>query len=392
MQTHTGPNCIEHLKFSNPRAIRTLCLGSEPSTSYAYVRNFDNLEFLEWNQLEEFHLSMIMEYALGKRGKLKHLYCNLDRIESLSQSFDPQRLRILKNLYNLLKIEKVDELDVCFNGVQLSLKEFEFNDYEFERTPIEFHHHNVVQNELALVALRSVSHVDYLQLLDKHFDPESDRKAPPSNGLQINLQAFAKTYPCVRVVTLDNTTDQRRIDEESFIHFLSACEGLISLHLKCCEFKYTFYNRLAQVNSVKTLDHLSLFEANQFLYPINMHFLNSLPYLQHLQTNLAAKRTMLRLIASMAIGAEFMFGFWAPAGQTNYYWCFVRKLDRIDRWHLLIERGDYEDRNFREELHNGTRSLGELVDYFNSEENESITDHWLSNGSSEVEDFISELD
>lgn len=379
---HTGPNCIDHLKFSNPLSVRALIFGPESSTSYQRIHDLENLEFMKWNHLQEFHLVSILEYALGQRGKLKNLHCNLDLFKSPTQPTDPKRLRVLRNLYNLLKSEGVssEKLGIAFNGVHLDLEELEFEDYEFDRTPIEYHHHNAVENDLAMAPCRNVSRVDYLQLFDKHFDPELTGNEMP-DGLRINLEAFATIYPNVREVNLDLGSDlSQRIGEDPFIHFLMHCRALTTLRLNCCQFTATFYDRLTErVASVRTLDQLTLCEPNRFPEPINVRFLDSLIYLRHLQTNLATRRTMLRLIKRMAVESEFMFGFWEPDHGADFYCCLVKRLDRAVKycWSLSVEKRNFDDQKFRRELYCKVLSLGQLEDYFERAENATITAHWL---------------
>lgn len=360
--------------------------GPEPSTAYScLVDNFPNLEIMMWNHLEEFHLFMILEVILGSKGKLKQLNCNLDRFESPTGLPDPNRLRIFRNLYNLLQMEGVGslEVEVYFNSVKLDLLEFKFEDYEFGETPIKCHHHNVTSNDLPQLPCRTVTRVDYLQLLGETFDPQPDspgRKLLDAvDGIPFDLKAFARVYPCIRVVDLDNWDGLvGQIKEGAFIRFLAQCTALTKLRMFGCKFSAALYCALADLESLATLDHLSLYEANEYNVPINVLLLGSLSYLRHLQTNLATVRVMLQQISKMKIESEMLFGFWSPLDRSHRYHCLVQKLDAADenRLHLLVERRDFNDKNGTT-LYEGRLSFAELENYFNSEENAPITYHWL---------------
>ena len=346
-----------------------------------------NLNSLEWNQLEEFHFPEILQFALGIKGKVKQLRCNLDRFDSPTSRVDPKRVRILRNLYHLFEMEGVnsDFIDIYFNGILLDLRELRFEDYRFDDgPPIRWHHHNVTVNDRPTLYSRTVVRVDYGQLLGEQFDPQPDSEMRKPlgavGGRPLDLAAFMTMYPCIRIVDLDNSSGSlQEIDEQAFVRFLEQCRGLTQLRINCCQFSSELYIDLASLPSLAKLDHLSVYEENSYQETISDHLLVHLNYLRHLQTNLATRAIMMQQIEKMQIESELLFVFWSPSASSCYHYCLVEKSEETgeDQWLVLIERGALDEEASPETLYYGRFTLAELEHYFDRDENAHITAHWL---------------
>lgn len=348
--------------------------------------------FVEELQLVEngrrFHDSLIRKLITGKIGRIdeddgvQKIQINLNRLVSTSYRPDARQLEFLKEFYGHLqalydlKKELAVKHEIFIHGVRLNMERLKFADYHFERRLAAVYRHNHRHNQLQLEPCWSVSEVRYvelpeiLELITVRDDP---RQAEHCERRFIELM---RIFPNLRVVIVENP-NKLQLEPCSFVTFLTLCQALTELRLITPGFHQAFYDRLVDMQSLRTLHRFVLIETHGFAYVLtDFKFLNC-DYLRHLRTNLATRAVMLECVfKKMNQSADFEFQFCNPANASQCRHFRFQKLDH-DRWDVSIFGEDFREphHKFRHSF-NGVHTYDELL-WLSQSKNLHLTSHWL---------------
>ena len=362
-----------------------------------YLAGYTMLKELRWNQIKRHNFLVIYQIVEGNVcPKLKRLFLNLASLDSTGYAPTTIELDTFRQLYAELqgrmrpaKNQTEPAITVFFNDVQLDFNRF-FNDYAFGQRLADLHLYNLANDPPAVSDHRSVTRVDYLKLPIAFFE---------LNRREFNLEQFAQLYQNIRVVVLNRVTNEEQtIEAEQFVRFLKSCTALVVLDILHSLFPAALYTRLAkEVKSLSTLGRFVLMEPYEFKHSINVRFLNALPYLRQLRTNLATRQTMFELAERMSIGAVYKFEF---CHLLTDYICRIERLNDVNvvslkpqsqfqsrfqfksRWSLLVQRRTRESgtkKSIISELYRQTSSFTYLKNYFLCRPNLLVSEHWLDN-------------
>lgn len=311
----------------------------------------------------------------GAVGQLLRLHCTVNRV--VATTYQPQNLAVLEALFNRLRdLKRKVNLLVTFNGVQLNFKRT-FAEHRLERKLLDLHFSGRVMENMAVSSCRTVSQANYLQMLDT-FEALSRpimngalaEGETPAQGMLNNL------YPNLQTIIVDNSDQRRALSAELLLNHLRHFRDLTQLLMCRTGFASDWYQSLPTVSSLLSLENLSFMEAYGAAVIVNFDFVDQLPALRYLKTNLATRPAMLRAIEEMREDREFHFHFWSNQEEVNCFRCKVRRHDAT-QFYLRIDVYDYLDLESIETLYNYPTTFEDLQTAFNHPENAHITRHWL---------------
>lgn len=210
------------------------------------------------------------------------------------------------------------DTQIFFNHIHLNPvveqrpQRLEFADFRFDQPLVVSHYHNYLNNRLSLVTCQTVDEVDYLDTLYTFSLLEPFQNQEPAISTQnFGFDCFMRLFPNIRKVRVAPPT-RTQLSASLLLRFLNGCRALTHLELhKTGLGESDFYRHLNQINSLRTLHHLHVFE---WPHRLNVSLIRSLGLLGSLATNLATDLDLVQtqLIDEMRTGAEFHFQFWPP--------------------------------------------------------------------------------
>lgn len=351
--------------------------------SGAYLPNYKNVKEIRWNQIEERNIPIIYQLVEGSIcPKLIRLLLNLSKLRSTSYEPNEHELNLFRQLYNELQgrmrpsgARAEPAVTVYFNYVKIDFRR-DFDEYRFGQRLAAVHRDNAMDG-LSVLECRTVYCAEYTNLPNVLFEPDN-----LANERHFGLFFFSYLYPNIREVVLDYSLSRRTgvCSEDRFVHFLKTCKALVSLRLQHTGFSDDLYNRLAtgEVASLHTLNTFLLVEPKLTQQFINEHFLDSLPYLRHIRTNLATKKVMLELVERAPIGAGYEFEFSQEGLGDLYVVAIIRKenTESLPLYNLRVGRRRARETNLVT-IYNKNHDPYELKNYFDCISNKVVSSHWL---------------
>lgn len=336
-----------------------------------------------------FYESPITRLIMGEIAGLQKIHLNLDKITTTYYRPTPDQFELLNAFYNYLQqpdhptqtVAVKADLEIFIHGVKIDLKRFEFADYKFDLPLVDVYEHNHVYNDLQLEPCQSVSAVRYLELPDILEYATVDNEPDGVEYCERRFAGLMHHFPNLRVVIVQNR-EGVRLGPRSFLAFLSLCRSITELCLDCAGFSVGFYDRLVDLESLRTLHKFALVEPFGHASVLtDFGFLDPdrLPQLRWLRTNLATRTVMLDCVfKKMQMSADFEFQFYDLRDTSLCYFLRYRKLDG-DRWELRVQLESFrEEDEFSRELYNGVLTYDALLLLLSQSKNWYFTSHWLS--------------
>ena len=263
---------------------------------------------------------------------------NLGNLSSTSDRPTETQFEHFRLLFNHLKTQKIKpQLQLFLNHVRIdeALPAVQFDDLKLNEPLVFCHLHNYHQNRSLLQQslLHTAFYLDVLATFGQL------RLSSSTSEKIYGFVQFARQFPQIRVVTLDNRPlDQRaKIDSSLFLKFLSELRGLQKLEIFHAEFQNDFYQCMHRLDCLRTLTTLVIVERfNKFHMRIDFGFLNTIIYLESFCTNLVSSVVMPDLIAKMRVGAQYMFAYENKEIDPNFNQVAISKLD-FWRFEIILD-------------------------------------------------------
>lgn len=354
--------------------------------------------------LESIACGETMPHLRQIRFNLGNLFSTSDRPDSkhlgvFEQLFDRLREREMHGFQSVSEGTKGPEIlalqrnVLCLNHVHIgsalrSPHAMRFSDLKLDRPLIYSLYHNFLNNRLHVFWRSFIHTTDYLDVFATF-----GRLKPPLNATQADLllpktygfRQFARQFPHVRHVTIDNRTAKKAINVTLFLSFLKELQGLTVLILFETKFdEFSFYHHLQNSDGLKTLAVLRVFEEiDKFRMEIDFRFLGSFPYLRDFGTNLVRVDKVLGLIRIIKVGALFSFDFMHPHLGLEYNQVNVVRTDCsrfvVSLVELRRQNPDFSLQHAQVVFDSGSDyedSLATVLDYI---KNQDLipTCHWL---------------
>ena len=272
---------------------------------------------------------------------------------------------------------------LCFNHVHLNpaLKypfTVQFSELAFDRPLVSCLFHNFVQNKLNVLCRPLVESAEYLDVLDSFYL----LKAPECSGSVpferiYGFHQFARHFPQIRKVKLNNCFRKSELQVDLFFQFLSEFQGLTTLEFYCSGFgNAECYDHLHELASLQTLNTLRIIEqCEEFNRQLDFRFLSKFTYLHEFATNLVTRQRAPDLIRMMKVKATFTFDFLHQKLGQKYHQVIV---NRIDGWlyEVILVMLSLSESGLQEQRAVKYLKLFETINFL---ANQSLleTPHWL---------------